>query len=257
MMLALYSLAAAGLLDEMSPADRHLETCKLAASDAADRADLTREVGVWKACLGEARRLGYTELESSLQAEVAVGGARVEAEPLRVAQPHRWATGVLSEAARWSTADFPSDVVRRTFRAWMTTDEGRAYVDPVRAVSVVWETAIDPRAEEVLRRFVEDAGLRWAAAGSPEADSTVFARLDRKVQGGAQSAQGQLQLVRTELVVARVRVKARDATLKGFTVSADAEAAEVAEAEDKALRVVADATAQRLLLRLLGELFAE
>lgn len=256
-MILLLPAALAGLLDSLSEADRHLETCKLAAEDAEGKADLGRVHGVWKACLGEAQRLGYAELESSLKAEIAVSAARVAAEPLRADQPHRWALSVLSEAARWSTADFPSDVVRRTFRAWMTTDEGRAYVDPVRTVSVVWEAPTGPKEEEVLRRYVEDAGLRWAAAGSPDTDSTVFARLEQRIDGGAATAQGQLKVAQTELVISRVRVKAVDATLKGFTVSATAEAADAADAEDQALRQVADATAQRLLLRLLGVVVAD
>lgn len=257
MSLFFVGLASAGLLDSMTAADRHLETCKLAAAEAEEKVDLERVHGVWKACLGEAQRLGYAELEPSLKAEVAVTAARVEAEPLRSGQPHRWALAVLGEAARWSTADFPSDVVRHTFRAWMTTDEGRAYVDPVRTVSVVWEAPVSPADEEVVRRFVEDAGLRWAAAGSADTDSTVYARLGQRIQGGASSSQGQLQVARTELVVSRVRVRAEDATLKGFTVSASSEAAEAAEAQDRALRLVADAAAQRLLLRLLGVLLEE
>ncbi|MSQ02477.1 MAG: hypothetical protein EXR71_11400 [Myxococcales bacterium] len=248
-------LVHAGLLDALSDSDRHLEACKLAAADAEENGDVSRVSGVWKACLGEATRLGYVDLETSLKAEISVGIERVAAESLRETEPHRWAQRVLEVAAQWSTADFPSDVVRRTFRSWMGTDEGRAYVDPVRAVSIVWEAPVAPRVEEVVRRYIEDAGLKWAAPGSPDTDCTVFARLDARPEGGASSAQGQLVVVRTSLQVSRVRIRARDATLKGFSVTASAESPDRTEAEDRALRSVADATAQRLLLRLLGALF--
>ncbi len=251
----LWGLAQAGLLDALSDSDRHLEACKLAASEAEEGGDVTRVQGVWKACLGEATRLGYPDLETSLRAEISVGVERVAAESLRESQPHRWALRVLEVAAEWSTADFPSDVVRRTFRSWMGTDEGRAYVDPVRAVTVVWEAPVAPAVEEVIRRYIEDAGLKWANPGSPDTDCTVFARLDARPEGGASSAQGQLVVVRTTLEVSRVRIRARDATLKGFSATASAESPDQKEAEDRALRSVADATAQRLLLRLLGALF--
>ncbi len=256
MILAFFvGMVHAGLLDALSDSDRHLEACKLAASDAEDKGDVARVQGVWKACLGEATRLGYLDLETSLKAEISVGLERVEADSLREKDPHRWALRVLEVAAEWSTADFPSDVVRRTFRTWMGTDEGRAYVDPVRAVSIVWEAPIAPGVEEVIRRYIEDAGLKWAAPGSPTTDCTVFARLDARPEGGASSAQGQLVVVRTTLEVSRVRIRARDVTLKGFSATASAESPDQAEAADRALRSVADATAQRLLLRLLGALF--
>ena len=248
--------AQAGLLDAMSDADRHLETCKIAAEEAEAVDAWERLWGVWKACLGEAKRREFAELLPGLEAEVAVSGALVHAASIRTTEPHRWAVEVLSEAARWSNTAFPTDVVRRTFRAWMETDEGGAFVEPVRTVTVPWEAPVDAGMEGVIRRYVEDAGLKWTTPGDPKADTVLTARLDVVNAGGESSAQGQLVLSTTTLTVSRVRFKSRSDADKGFAVSASAESPLAADATDRALRTTAEAASQRLLLRVLGVLFA-
>lgn len=254
-LLLFVSGADAGLLDGMTEADRHLETCKIAAEEAEAGEAWERLWGMWKACLAEAKRREFAELLPGLEAEVAVSGALVQASAIRTTQPHRWAVDVLSEAARWSNTEFPTDIVRRTFRAWMETDEGRAFVERVRTVSITWETPVDAANEGVIRRYVEDVGLKWTTPGDPKADTVLTARLDVINSGGESSAQGQLVLSTTTLTVSRVRFKSRSDADKGFAVSASAESPLAADATDRALRTTAEAASQRLLLRVLGVLF--
>ncbi len=254
-MIALLAVAFAGLIDALEPSERHLETCRIAVEEAEEVAKGDQAHGVWKACLGEAERLGYTDIVDGLRAIVAVSGAVVEADPLRSTQPHRWSVAVLSEAAQWANATFPTDIVRRVFRQWMEVDEGRAFAEPIRTVSVHWKLPVHPEDEQIVRRYIEDAGLKWVAPGHASADTILFARLDRAETDGDSSAQGTLRRVSRTLVVEKVRLPARSTSLKGFTVSATAESPTGDEAAERALRVTADAAAQRLLLRLLGELF--
>lgn len=254
-MMLLVALAHAGLLDGFEPSERHLETCRIAVEEAAEASRVAQVHGVWKACLGEAERLGYGDITEGLRAAVAVSAAEVEAEPQRLSAPHRWAVAVLGEAARWTNVTFPTDRVRQVFRQWMEVDEGRAYAEPIRNVSVNWRIPVAAADEQVVRRYVEDAGLRWVAPGDATADVIVSARLERVETDGEGSAQGTLRRVVRTLAVERVRLPARARTLKGFTVSSTSESPTAAEAGDSALRITADAAAQRLLLRLLGELF--
>ena len=250
-----FSVAKAGLLDSMGPGDRHLGMCRIAAEEAEAAESWDRLWGIWKACLAESKRLGFTELQLGLEGEVAVSQALLHAAPMRVADPHRWALEVLSEASRWATAEFPTDIVRRTFRAWMETDEGRAYVEPVRHISVTWETHVDPVLEQVIRRYVEDAGLKWATPGDPRVDTAIAARLDVRTTGGESSAQGQLVLSTSTFSVSRIKIKDRAVARPGFKVQASAEAPDATEATDTAVRSVADSASQRLLLRVLAALF--
>jgi hypothetical protein len=253
--IALVALAHAGLLDSLEPADRHLETCRIVVEEAEAGGKVEQVHGVWRACLAEAERLGYTDIVDGLRAEVAVTAAQAEADPIRVSEPHRWAVSVLAEAARWSNVTFPTDVVRKVFRQWMEVDEGRAFAEPIRSVSVNWRIPVAAEDEQVVRRYVEDAGLKWVAPGDPSADVILAARLERAETNGEGSAQGTLRRVIRTLAVERVRLPATARTLKGFTVSSTAESPTADEAAEKALRVTSDAAAQRLLLRLLGELF--
>jgi hypothetical protein len=254
-MMGLLAFAFAGLIDGLEPSERHIETCRIAVEEAETAGNVTQAHGVWKACLGEAERLGYADLTEGLRAILAVTAAEVEAEPIRVSQPHRWSVAVLTEAAAWSTVTFPTDIVRRVFRQWMEVDEGRAFAEPIRSVSVNWKLPIRDEDEQVVRRYLEDAGLKWVAPGDATADVILFARLDRAETNGEGSAQGTLVRITRTLAVERARLPARSVTLKGFTVSASAESPGADEAAELALRVAADAAAQRLLLRLLGELF--
>jgi len=252
--VVLISLAHAGLLDSLDEPSRHLAGCQQAAADA-ESVDPQRAVGVWEACLGEADRLGYAELLPGLRAQVAVEKAWAAAAPRFATDPHHAAMDVLAVAARWSTADLSTDLVTRTFRGWMETDEGRAYVEDVRTVSVTWEGGPDPRVDEALRKAVQDVGLKWVSPGDPAADTLIAAHLEVSHDAGAASAQGQLVVTRTGLVFDKVRVRARDATLKGFTVSASAESPTAAEADAASLKVSAEAAARTLLHRVLGVLF--
>lgn len=255
--------ATAGLLDEMDDASRHLAYCKQAADDAAADGKWDMAKGAWSVCLSEAQRRGFETIVPALRAQVAISEALAEHAALKEAQPHQWAVAVLTVAAEYAALDLPSDDVRLTFRAWMGTDEGRAYVEDVRTVTVVWDGVKDPsRPDETLQRSLEDCGLKWGSPGSTDVDTIVYATLAERatslvetLASGEQSKAGAYAHSETTLTVKKVRFKTRDASGKGFTTKASADNPEADAARDAATTTAADLAARIVLQRALAELF--
>ena len=249
--------ARAGLIDAMDDQTRHLAYCQQAAEDATDANDYAQARGVWEACLSEADRLHYEALLPGLRAQVSVSKALESAAPLREKDPHHWALEVLQAASAWARVEMPTDVVRSTFKTWMETDEGRAYVEDIRTVSVSWEGKPGDRVNELLRKSVEDAGLKWADPGDASADTVINARLEQSVGQGQSNAEGTLRRVSENLVIKRIWIRRRKEAPRGFSAAASAEGAELDPTTDTALRNVCDATALRLLQRLLEVVLPE
>ena len=255
--------ATAGLIDEMDDATRHLAYCKQAADDAAADGKWETARGAWSVCLSEAQRRGFDTIVPALRAQVDISGALAENAPIRETQPHQWAIAVLQVASEHAALDLPSDDVRLTFRAWMATDEGRAYVQDVHTVTVIWEGAKDPaRVNESAQRSFEDCGLKWSSPGATDVDVIVYARLTERhtslvetLASGERSRAGPYAHAETTFAVERVRFKARDANGKGFTTKASADRAEPDAARDAALASAADLAARVVLQRVLDEVF--
>lgn len=247
----------------MDDASRHLAYCKQAADDATADGKPDVAKGAWSVCLSEAKRRGFETIVPSLRAQVAISEALAEHAAIQVTQPHQWAVAVLAVAAEYASVDLPSDDVRLTFRAWMATDEGRAYAEDVRTVTVIWDGLKDTqRPDETMQRSLEDCGLKWSTPGAADVDTIVYATLAERatslvetLASGEQSKAGAYAHAETTLIVSKVRFKTRDASGKGFTTKAAADNAEPDKARDASTTTAADLAARVILQRALAELF--
>ncbi len=250
--------AYAGLIDALDGSSRHLAYCKEAADSAEEAHRYKESAGAWEACAAEAERRGYRELLPGLQAQVAVSRAMADGADYRLKDPAKFAVRVLEVAARQSALDYPSDAIRALFRGWMETDEGRAKLSTLRTVTVDWragDRAHQARASEVVRRYIEDVGLKWADPGSPDVDVILFSRLLVTTLSPTAERQGAMQHSEVKIITDRVRFRTLDKEAKGFTAESTTESPDADEAEDKALHVAAELAARATLQRVLSQLF--
>lgn len=254
--LLLAPWAHAGLLDVMSAEERQVRICQDAATPAERNHEYARAAGIWEACLSEATRLGYEEALPALRDQAALAREMADAASLRTTDPDRWAQRILAVAAMQGSADYPTDVVAEVFRAWMQTEAGKTRAENVRTVSVQFEGAVEPRTAELVRRYVQDLGLRWADPGDPDVDTIVYARLAMTELEPRTSRQGSLARVQTTLMVDSLRYRNLDRTEEGFDAVATSEHAEADKAREEALRGACQRTARRLLKAALRVLFA-
>ena len=256
--LVLGGTANAGLIDALDDPSRHLAYCKEAADSAAEAHRYKEAAGAWDACAAEAERRGYRDLLPGLQAQVAVSRAMADGADYRLKDPAKFAVHVLEVAARQSALDYPSDALRELFRGWMETDEGRAKVSSLRTVTVDWrggDKAQLTRASEVVRRYIEDVGLKWADPGSPDVDVILFSRLMVTTLSPTEERQGAMQHSEVKIITERVRFKTVDKEAKGFTAESTTESPDADQAEDKALHTAAELAARATLQRVLTQLF--
>lgn len=250
------SLAHAGLLDALSEEDRQVRVCQEAAADAEAVHDYARAAGVWDACLRECSRLGFEGALPMLRDQHALSAAMAEAAAWRTADPDRWAQAVLAVAAGQGSVEYPTDAVADVFRAWMTTEAGKARLEPVRTVTVQWEGDADVRVSQLVRRYVEDLGLRWADPGDPEVDVIVFARVAvRDLEPRTSSRMGSLARAEATVEVDRVRFRHLDRTEEGFQAVASTEHADAPVAREEALRSATERAAARVLKSVLKVVF--
>lgn len=248
--------ASAGLLDAMSAEERQVRVCQDAAAPAEKSHEYARAAGIWEACVAECARLGYTDALPALQDQLAIAKEMADAAPLRTTDPDRWAQRILAVAATQGSVDYPTDAVSEVFRAWMGTEAGKTRAEQVRTVSLQLEGDADGRTGELVRRYVQDLGMRWADPGDPDVDTIVYARLSVKDLEPRTSRQGSLARVQTTLMVDSLRFRHLDLTEEGFDASATSEHAEADTAREEALRAACQRTARRLLKATLKVLFA-
>lgn len=257
MMLLLVAPALAGLLDALSMEERQVRICQDAAAPVEAEHDYARAAGIWEACLGECRRLGYEGAAVMLEDQLALSRAMAKAAEWRASDPNRFALDVLSVAATQVSVEYPTDAVAETFRAWTKTEGGKGRLEPVRTVTVQWEGGGDPHASELVRRYVQDLGLKWADPGDPDVDVIVFATLTRADLEPRQSSRmGSLARAQADVRVDRVRFPRLDRTQDGFTATAAAESAEKPEAREEALRAACERAAAQVLKAVLRAVFA-
>lgn len=257
MLLMTAAPALAGLLDALSEEERHVRICQDAAAPAEAAFDYASAAGVWEACLGESRRLGYEAAATLLADQLALSTVMAEAAPYRTSDPSRFALDVLEVAARQASVQYPTDAVTRTFLAWTQTEAGRGRLEPMRTVTVEWAGAGDPHAHELVRRYVQDLGLKWAEPGDPDVDVIVYARLVTTDLEPRQSTRlGSLSRAQAVVSVERVRFRHLDRTLDGFAATAAAESPEKATAREEALRGACERAAAQVLKAVLRAVFA-
>ncbi len=253
--MILVAIASAGLLDQGTESSRHLEFCKTAAGDAEDAGQLERAAGVWKACASEAERRQLSDVVAVLKAQADLATVAAEAEATRITDVQAWAVQLLDRAAEYPTLDLPTDIVPRTWRAWMETDRGRAYANDVRVVTAYWSGTETAQGQELFRAYLENVGLNWADPGNPEVDLVVNVSATLSNDAGEASKQGVMQLSTVKMKVDSVRFRRSERSGAGFSVSASAEAAELPVAQEEATRQACDAAARAVLGRVLVELF--
>lgn len=260
-MILLVPGALAGLIDTLSPEERQVAICRQAAAPAEEAFDFAKAAGVWEACLGEAKRQGFTGAVPLLQDQVTLLTARAEAAPLRTTDPNRYALEVLAVAADLRAGQALGTDVADIFRAWMATEAGKQRLEPVRTVTLQWSEAPaseaqGARAAEVFRRHVEDLGLKWADPGHPDVDVIVYGALTvRPVEKVAADDAPSLPRAEARFEVERVRFRTIDQETSGFRAAATAEDPELPAAEDQALRGACERAAARLLKQVLQTVF--
>jgi hypothetical protein len=143
----------------------------------------------------------------------------------------------------------------------VATEAGKQRMSRVRTITVHWEGGMrverrkrDPamaervRASELIRRYLEDLGLRWAEPGSPEVDVILHARLARKdLAPRISSRMGNIPRAEASVSVSMVRMPKLDLTEEGFDAKVAAEDADATVARDDALRAACSDIAARTL----------
>jgi hypothetical protein len=123
-------------------------------------------------------------------------------------------------------------------------------------VTVYWAKNDDPafgrRADELMRRYVEDVGLSWADPGSDRVDVILHAKVAATTLSGAE-----LKTVQVRIAVSNLRFRRLDKDGPGFATEARGESPQVAEAREAALRAAAELAAGATLQRVLTIIFPE
>lgn len=261
-------VAQAGLLDALDDSGRALQLCVDRGAPAEARGAYAEAADVWKVCADEARVNGWSETQVRLADQAALARAFVALEPLRSSDPGKFALGVLEVAARQETRTWLTPTVMDTFHAWVASEAGKSRMADARTVTVYWEQSAraeegpkrgkvgDPRNEvearthalDVLRREVEDLGLRWADPGDAEVDLVVHARFTtRELPPRTSSRMGELPRREVGFRVSSLRFVRFDRTDDGFESRIAAEAATPEVATEEALAGAASDAAARIL----------
>lgn len=260
-MILLVAPAHAGLLDTLSDDERQVAICQSAAAPAEDSFDFAKAAGIWEACLAETRRQGQTAATVLVEDRLALVKARAKAAEWRTTDPARYAEAVLPVVARQRSGTWLGTDVQEIFRAWMGTEAGKGRLDAVRTVTVIWDLERDQaeigrKAGELLRRELEDLGLKWADPGKPEVDTIVYATLELAlVEPTSTGPAGSLPKAEARIDSERIRFKNIDDETSGFRVTAADEEADAADAQDGALRAACQRAANRVLQQVLQKVF--
>ncbi len=253
MLATLWSpVAHAGLIDALTDEQRQVQVCADAARPFEEAREWARAAGVWDACAAECGRLGYADAVRPLKDQAAVLRALAEFDTFRNEDPNRWALPVLSVAAEQDSIDYPTDAMASVFREWARSEAGKSRLASVHTVTVHWEGKADERTSQVLRRYVEDVGLRWAEPGDPDVGIIVHARVrTRDLEPRTSVRMGSLARTEATVDVSRLRMPRIDRTEDGFVTSAATEAASASDAREEALHEACRRAASRLLKQVL------
>jgi hypothetical protein len=259
--MLLASPVRAGLIDALDEDARALQLCIDRGAPAEASGDYAHALEVWRGCAEEARAQGWTGSQRRLEDQAEFARALVAAGPYRESDPGRFQLAVLERAAMQKARTWLTPTVNDVFRAWVATEAGKQRMSRVRTITVHWEGGMrverrkrDPamaervRASELIRRYLEDLGLRWAEPGSPEVDVILHARLARKdLAPRISSRMGNIPRAEASVSVSMVRMPKLDLTEEGFDAKVAAEDADATVARDDALRAACSDIAARTL----------
>ncbi len=264
-LLLMASLAVhAGVYDHYGdPAEAHYALCRRTEIDAGE--DVERIVGVWKACLSEAERMGYSTVLPEIRGNLALASAMLDAHRSNASSDAERLERALIAVARQRDIQFRLERLAEIYRQYTVTDRGRSRMSAYREVSFRWsnQASIDTgltQVNEVVRRYMEDAGFRWTDYGHQSAAKadlvcrgTVRARV-KEVTG--EDALSQLPVVETIIAIDSIKLPGADKEIQGFLTTATAQATTEQGALDASLHEAAQAMAATMLHRVIQASFA-
>ncbi len=256
---------ASGMLDHYGdPAEAHYTLCRRTELEAGE--DVERIVGVWKACLSEAERLDYDGVLPAIRGNLALASAILDASRSTADSDAERLERALIAVARQRDIQFRLEKLAEVYRQYTVTDRGRSRMSAYREVSFRWtnQASIDTglvQVNEVVRRYMEDAGFRWTDFGHQSATradlvcrGTVRARV--KEPEGGDDALSQLPIVETIIAIDSIKLPGVDKEIQGFLTSATAQDTTEQRALDASLHEAAQAMAATMLHRVIQASFA-
>ena len=265
LLLALAGARAGNITEHYGDAaEAHYALCRRTEQETGD--DLARVVGVWKACLAEPERLQYAAILPAIRGNLAMASAELDASRGPAQTEDQRIEAVLISIARQRDVEFRLESLSGLMRRYVSSDRGRSRMAPYRDISFRWtnQASLDSSLgviNDAVRRYVEDAGFRWADFGSQSgagADvvcrGTVSARV--KASEGGSDPLAALPVVETVIAIDSVRLVTRDDSLQGFLTTRAARATTEQGALDTALHQTARAMAANLLHLVIQHAFA-
>lgn len=256
-------LAGAGILDHYGePAEAHYALCRRTELDAGE--DVERIVGVWKACLSEAERQSFTDVLPAIRGNLALASAILDASRSDASSDAERLERALIVVARQRDIQFRLEKLAQIYRQYTVTDRGRSRMSAYRDVSFRWsnQASIDTgltQVNEVVRRYMEDAGFRWTDYGHQSAvgaDLVCRGTVRARVKEPSGDALQQLPMVETMIAIDSIKLPGADQEIQGFLTSATAQATTEQGALDASLHEAAQAMAATMLHRVIQTTFA-
>ncbi len=257
-------IAHAGMYDHYGdPAEAHYALCRRTELEAGE--DVERIVGIWKACLSEAERLEHTAVLPPIRGNLALASAILDAHRSDAKSDAERLERALIAVARQRDVKFRLEKLAEVYRQYTVTDRGRSRMSKYREVSFRWtnQASIDTgltQVNEVVRRYMEDAGFRWTDFGHQSATradlvcrGTVRARV--KEPSGDDAIQ-QLPMVETIIAIDSIKLPGADIEIQGFLTTASAQNTTEQAALDDSLHLAAQAMAATMLHRVIQASFA-
>lgn len=262
-LLLVASSVQAGMVDHYgTPAEAHYALCRRTEMEAGE--DLERIVGVWKACLTEAERLQYQTVLPPIRGNLALASALLDASRYEGHSEGERLERALIAVARQRDVQFRLDGLAAVVRRYVVTDRGRSRMASFRDITFRWtnQASIDKdltQINEVVRRYIEDAGFRWAEYGhqhGARADLLCKGTVRARVKEPEGEALQELPVVETIIAIETVRVPSRDREIQGYLSTATAQSTTEAGALDDSLHAAAEKMAATMLHRIIQLSFA-
>jgi hypothetical protein len=262
-LLLAVALAHGGALDHYGdPAEAHYALCRRTELEAGE--DIERIVGIWKACLSEAERLEYSAVLPPIRGNLALASAMLDASRSNAQTDAERLERALIAVARQRDIQFRLEKLAEIYRQYTVTDRGRSRMSSYREVSFRWtnQAAIDTgltQVNEVVRRYMEDAGFRWTDFGhqsAGRADLVCRGTVRARVKEPEGDALQQLPIVETIIAIDSIKLPSADKEIRGFLTSATAQATTEQGALDESLHEAAENMAATMLHKVIQASFA-
>jgi len=253
-----------GLIDAYGgEAEAHYALCRHTEEEAGD--DLSRVVGVWKACLGEAERREFASILPAVRGSLTLASALYDAARLEDSSEAERLELVLTSVARQRDVHFRLESLGGLYRRYLVTDRGRSRMTPYRYVTFRWtnQAALDAeglgQVNSIVRRYVEDAGFRWAEYGTEagsQADVLCKGTVRARVMESTGEQVRQLPMVEAVFAIESARISRDETSIQGFLSTGQATATTEDAALEASLHPAAQAMAATLLHRVIQVAFA-